>query len=786
MSVPDGHRRRAINGARLAAGILALAAAYFLTAKAGLALAGDNASVTAVWAPSGVAVAALVIWGRRLWPGVALGAFLANITTAGSLAAVLGISAGNTLEAVVGASLLALVGFQRALPRVRDVVALAILAAGVGTLVSATVGVASLWADGNVLPDALGSTWVTWWIGDLAGILLVAPAILVLSTRPAIDLSSRRALEAIALVAALTATCLLVFSQSGELAYTLFPLLFVAALRFRQTGAVLAALLVSALAVWATARGNGPFASTSHDASLLMEQLFVAIASATALCVAAVWSQRREAESVRQALSEAQELAELGSWEWHISDDRVHWSDTMYGIFGLDPRGSPATYSSYLEHVHPDDRAYVEREIGAALEGRPRFQFQHRVIRPSGEERIVRCIGDLIRDGDGQPLLMRGTSQDITDHVQLEDRFQALLESAPDAMVIVNEQGAIVLVNAETERMFGYGRAELIGQSVEMLIPAALRGRHKAHRQRFGSDPHRREMGSGVELYANTRDGAELPVEVSLSPLDTRDGMLISAAIRDTSDRQKAQREAQRLKDEFFALISHELRTPLTSIVGYTELLSHAEADRLDDASTRYLEVIQRNAQRELRLVHDLLTLVNMEAGSFAIHPEPVDVQAVIEEAIADVSPDAERHNVRITTDLGPLPVCAIDPERLGQALDNLLTNAVKFTPSPGGEVVVRGRSEGDRIVLEVKDQGIGIPPADVPRLFDRLYRSSEVTSAQIPGTGLGLSIVKAIVEAHGGSVSVRSAVGAGTTMLVELPVGAASVPVGLRATSAA
>ncbi|HEY3945962.1 MAG TPA: MASE1 domain-containing protein, partial [Solirubrobacteraceae bacterium] len=273
-----------------------VAAAYFGVAKLCLLLAVANSSVTAVWPPSGLALAAVVVWGRRAWPGIWLGAFLVNLTTQGSVLAVAGIATGNTIEPLLGAFLLSRVGFRRNLERIRDVVALVLLAGVLSTTVSATIGVASLAADGLVRHGMLFSTWRVWWLGDLGGVVLVASALLVLTASPRPPQRRLWQAEAVALSVALAAVSVIAFSGGGLRTYATLPLLFWAALRFGQPGAVCGGLVVAALATSFTAHGQGPFLGGTPDSELLRSQTFVAIATVTALLVGAARSEQRSSE----------------------------------------------------------------------------------------------------------------------------------------------------------------------------------------------------------------------------------------------------------------------------------------------------------------------------------------------------------------------------------------------------------------------------------------------------------------------------------------------------------
>ena len=475
-----------------AAKLLLVAAAYFGAAKLGLALAFANTSVTAIWPPTGLALAATVLWGCRMWPGIALGAFLANITNAGDPATVLGITLGNTLAALSGAFLLSRVGFRPSLERIRDVVALVVAGGVLATMVSATVGVASLAAGGLLAEGATWSTWRTWWLGDFGGVVLVAPLFFVFAShRFRVGFRLRWATEALSLAVALGVLTALVFPYESPLAYAVFPLLFWTALRFGQIGAVTAGLLVSGFAVWFTARGQGPFIGGSPDGELLRAQTFVGVATITALLVAAVRSERTQArdalvelERSQSNLREAQRLTHIGTWEWDMAKDQVLWSDELYRIFGLDIGSFDASLDGYLARVHPDERRRVEETVGGTVADGAPLMFEHRIVRPDAEVRTVRCHCEVVCDEAGRPVTMRGTAQDVTTLHAAEERFRGLLEAAPDAMVIVNDQGEIVLINTQTQNLFGYTERGA-------CRPAGADSRSRAFRPRPRQPPRR-------------------------------------------------------------------------------------------------------------------------------------------------------------------------------------------------------------------------------------------------------------------------------------------------------
>jgi integral membrane sensor domain MASE1 len=283
--------------------LVLLAAAYTAAGKLGLELAFANSSVSAVWAPTGIALTALLLGGYRLWPAVALGAVLTNIDTGVPPATVLGITAGNTLEALAGAYLLNRVGFKPNLRRVRDVFALVALGAGVSTAIAASIGVSSLLIGDEISWSGAGTAWRTWWLGDAGGDLIVAPLLLIALTYRPLNDSPGRWYEAVALAAAIGGVSTLVFTLSTDVVYPVFPLLIWAALRFWQPGAAASSFLVAGIAVGLTAGDHGPFADTGPDDRLLLAQTFVATAGVTTLVLAAMTRERSQAERAQRELA---------------------------------------------------------------------------------------------------------------------------------------------------------------------------------------------------------------------------------------------------------------------------------------------------------------------------------------------------------------------------------------------------------------------------------------------------------------------------------------------------
>lgn len=364
------------------------------------------------------------------------------------------------------------------------------------------------------------------------------------------------------------------------------------------------------------------------------------------------------------------------------------------------------------------------------------------------------------------------------------DALVSVIDSATEQAIIATDAtGLVEVFNAGAERLLGYGQGEVVGRLrltdfhdkeelearravlfadsspvdhpqalVDVLVAPALAGR-----------PEVRDW-----TYV-ARDGEEMTVRLAVTRRAEADGTTTGYVVVATD--VTSEREASRLQDEFVSLVSHELRTPLTSVLGYLELLTDG-TDPLTDEQREYLTVIERNARRQLRLVGDLLLSAQVDAGRFSIAPQQIDLADIVHAAVEAARPVADAAGVTLAVTARATPLAG-DPVRLAQAVDNLVSNAIKFTPSGGTVwvgVTARGPGGSGGADIVVSDTGIGIPPDELSHLTTRFFRASTATRRAIPGVGLGLSITKAVVDAHGGSLSITSTVGEGTAFTITLP----------------
>ncbi len=334
-----------------------------------------------------------------------------------------------------------------------------------------------------------------------------------------------------------------------------------------------------------------------------------------------------------------------------------------------------------------------------------------------------------------------------------EAKFRRLLESAPDAMIITDAQGRITLVNAETERLFGFARSEVLGKALDLLLPA----------------------GAADDPIGVRKDGSEFPAELRMSPLETGDGALVCCAIRDITDRKQIEirlLEASRAKSEFLSGMSHELRTPLNAVVGFAELLQ-IRGDTLTEQQREYVEHILEGGNHLLALVTQLLDLAGIEAGRLSLQVGPIDTCHMIERVYRMMQPLAEAARLDFALALpDELPEFQGDELRLRQVLINFVSNAIKYNRE-GGAVLLSAEAAPQGIRFLVSDTGPGIPPDRVQELFLPFHRLGAEQSG-VGGTGIGLAYSKKVVEAMGGAVGFESEVGKGSAFWMEFPTRAA------------
>jgi PAS domain S-box-containing protein len=519
--------------------------------------------------------------------------------------------------------------------------------------------------------------------------------------------------------------------------------------------------------------------------------LIFGIVLALAITGASGWSVQRDS-SRRRLVEEALRESEQ---QYRMLLDGIQG----YAIFMMDPRGLIVSWNAGAERIKgysadeilghnfscffpPEDIEWGRPEAVlrmAAASGQ--YEEQGMRVRKGGSRFLASVTCTALRDPAGNLRGFSEISHDLSESKESEAKFRALLEAAPGAMVVVNKGGEIVLLNLQAEKQFGYHRGELVGQKVTNIIPEGFAERLLADALRSADDARATQIGTGIELMGRRKDGSDFPVELMLSPLESAEGLLVTAAIRDiTATRTKAEahllqkvEELNRSNQElaqFAYIASHDLQEPLRMVASYTQLLSKRYKGKLDSDADEFIAFAVDGATRMQRLIQDLLAYSRV--GTKGRDLVDTASEDALEQALTNLGGAIEEGGALVTHD--PLPTVLADAGQLIQLFQNLVGNAIKYQ-SPGvPRVHISAARNGEKKWLfSVKDNGLGIDPRYFERIFgmfQRLHKRDEFA-----GTGIGLAICKRIVERHGGRISVESEPGQGSTFSFALAGGGAS-----------
>jgi PAS domain S-box-containing protein len=488
--------------------------------------------------------------------------------------------------------------------------------------------------------------------------------------------------------------------------------------------------------------------------------------------------QQKALHQFEERVALATEAALLGIWELDTATKKIWVSDKVRDLFQFPPQGE-ISYTDFEKRVHPEDREARDQAMQRAILTQGGYETEYRILLPDGKARWIAGRGRCLVERDGKSTRLLGVSMDITERKQHQELFQLATEASPSGIILVNDQGRIVLVNSHIEKLFGYRRDELIGKTVEILVPERLATQHPAYRARFFDAPEARAMGAGRELFARRKDGSEFPVEIGLNPIQMPHGLLILANVVDISARKAAEEDARRRREqvellgrvsllgEMTASLAHELNQPLTAIVNNaTAAMQYIEQGKLvPEQLLEILTDVVGDGRRAYDIMHNVRNAI--KKGS-AIRGR-INLNDVVKAVTHMVYPDATAYFCKVEMSLEQnLPVIEGDPTQIQQVLINLVRNAfdaMRDTPPGGRKVEIATNHNGDgTICVAVRDYGSGISEPTRERLFEQFFTTKE------EGLGMGLAIVRSIVEAHGGSIKAENAEGGGARFHFRLP----------------
>ena len=703
------------NNRRLLIAGVCVAAAYVAAARMGFLVAFAAEQITTVWAPTGIALAALLHWGRRLWPAIWLAAFAANAGSEAPLWTAAMIATGNTLEAVVAASFLGRAHrFDPALRRVADTVRFIVVGAILSTIISATIGVTTLSVAGVQPWTRFSGLWSAWWLGDALGALVVGPVLLTIA-RPSRDRSRQDWLAPGLLILAAVIVTEIVFGQllsplfaRGPLHYVIFPFVVVAAVRFGQPAAAMLVLATTAVTIWHTVRATGPFASADIQQGLVLLQIFMGVLASTELLLAAAMTERQTslrrrgaAHAVGEVLVDAPDVATAAPTILRSVCENLEW---QVGAFWL-----------------IDDGVRKLRCLEVWTDGTPSR---------AGFEQTTR--ERLFESGVGLPGRVWATGKAIWIEDVLQDRNFPRAPAARAAGI----RGAFA-------------------------FPICLE----------------REVAGVIEFFTSRVATPDSELLDTMSTVGNQVGQFmgrkrVEAAARASEERL---RDADQRKDEFLAMLAHELRNPLAPIRTGLELVRLA-GDR-PGTMEQVRPMMERQVGHMVRLIDDLLDASRITSGKIHLQRTVAVLEDLVNGAVEANRVGIDAAGAHLTVQLeDPRTTLWVDPTRFVQVLSNLLHNAAKFTDA-GARILLRGAvvqdaHRGSELVLSVSDTGIGISGELLPRVFDLFSQGDRSPRRPQPGLGIGLALARRIVEMHGGRIEARSAgPGCGSEFTIYLPV---------------
>jgi PAS domain S-box-containing protein len=483
--------------------------------------------------------------------------------------------------------------------------------------------------------------------------------------------------------------------------------------------------------------------------------------------------QAQRVERLGARLRAATEGSGVGVWDWDTVHNRLEWDDQMYKLYGVPRERFGGAYEAWTAALHPEDRPRAADDVQRALNATTPFDTDFRVVWQDGTVRHIKGRASVERDAAGHAVRMVGTNWDVTDFKQAqaalaasEARFRSIVESAIDAIIIVDESGAMYQTNPAVQRLFGHPAEDLVGENVRVLLSSPELDRNGGQPPEPARVGIPAMAGTTREVTAERKDGSTFPAELAVSELRLGGRRFFTWVVRDIS----SQKQVERLQSEFISTVSHELRTPLTSIRGSLGLVAGGVTGELPAEAKEYVGIALSNTERLVRLINDILDIEKMQFGRMEFRFLSMSLEPTIANVIASNQAFAASHRVELRMPSAiPAGEVLIDPDRLVQVLTNLVSNAVKFSP-PDSVVEIAASLQQERLRVSVRDRGPGIDEEFRDRIFQRFAQADSSTTRQGGGTGLGLAISKAIIEKMRGQIGFEPAGDGGAIFHFDLP----------------
>lgn len=758
---------------------VSLALVYILSGKLGLSFAVANPSATALWAPTGIALVAILLFGYRVIPAIFFGAFVVNSITAGTIATSIVIAAGNTLEGITGAYFVnKFANGVHAFENASDIFKFTFFAAMLSTTVSANIGVTTLLASGLASWQNFWPIWLTWWLGDMGGNLIIAPFILVWCTNPRIRINYKKAFHFFLALISLFIIAGAVFSGIVPYPYLCIPLAVWIAFWFGQKGATITTLIVTIIAIYYTLHGVGPFSGVSLNRSLILLQMFLSVFSLTALIFAAtVFAIRKSEKDLASREQRFQALIEKSSDAVVLVDPTskiLYSSPSVKRVLGFTPKELQNTIGFNL--IAPEDRPRTMSTL-AKLVLKPGgvMTIEYRVRRKDKIMIWVEATGtNLLFEPSVNAVVVNFhdiTEKRLFDETLLQEKMtdEAMLSSIGDGIIATDNKGEITMVNQVTCDTLGWREKELIGKHLVTIAPmedATGKILPAIDRPLTKVLSHGKEIVTSETHYYMKKDKTKLPVRFTVTPITLNNQLVGTIEVFHDITKEK---ELDRIKDEFISLASHELRTPMTAIKGFVSMILHGDYGPINEQIKRPLENIQSSTQRQILLINDLLDVSRLQTGRINLTLTPFPIGQTIADIVNLLQPLGQQKGIAIHVEKKQEVLAQGDIEWTKHILNNLTGNALKFTDK--GSISFTYRQDHDFVHIAVADTGIGIDPADYHKLFGKFQQLNIYKTDKPVGSGLGLYLSRELARKMGGDVRLeQSQVGHGSTFVLSLP----------------